>query len=137
MLAIWYAHCSRKRFYWGVSSSFASCPYSASICLLALIRSVFLVAHVGPSYNPFGCRLSRYCSRFNLPWQSNACAGVRVSYPGIGIVAEIVLWAAQLWPYRVLGYDSAGSQYEDWARPMLTATALAKRRAGLSSPRCW
>jgi len=53
---------------------------------------------------------------------------VRVSYPGIGPVAEIVLWACSIVAVIACAVSIAPDIHNaDWTRPVLTATAVGKR----------
>jgi len=128
MLAIWYASLLAQAILLGRLQFLRILPWFRVYLLLALLRSVFLVAHVAPSYNALWVPTEPVLLALQFAVAVECLRRVRVSYPGIGIVAEIVLWACSIVAVIACAVSIApGLNNEDWTRPVLTVTALAKR----------
>jgi hypothetical protein len=128
MHALWYASLAAQAVLLGRLQFIRILPIFRVYLLIALIRSGLLLALAGSSYTAVWTATEPVLLVLQFAVAVECLRRVRASYPDIGPVAEIVLWACSIAAMIACAVSIAPDLHNaDWTRPVLTATAIAKR----------
>ena len=128
MHALWYASLAAQAVLLGRLQFIRILPVFRVYLLIALIRSGFLLALSGSSYTAVWTATEPVLLVLQFAVAVECLRRVRVSYPDIGPLAEIVLWVCSIAAVIACAVSIAPDLHNaDWTRPVLTATALGKR----------